>query len=138
MFVLLVSVVKLLRTCFSVLCQHVYLPKCNILYCKCNIAWVLSLCNRSWLNMETIHLEILLFMVLQALNYLFNSDLWKKWSVKFSWSLGELWSPFRSRSWTEPCWGTRKIWILCSKGHTLAYYLFIFHIKFSAVWGIFV
>ena len=26
----------------------------------------------------------------------------------------------------------------CSEGHTLAYYLFIFYVKFSAVWGIFV
>ena len=26
----------------------------------------------------------------------------------------------------------------CSKNHTLAYYLFIFHVEFSAVWGSFV
>ena len=26
----------------------------------------------------------------------------------------------------------------CTKGHTLAYYLFIFYVKFSAVWGMFV
>ena len=45
MVVLPVSVVKLLQTCFSVLWRHVPLPKCNIIYCKCNIPWVLSLGN---------------------------------------------------------------------------------------------
>ena len=34
--------------------------------------------------------------------------------------------------------GPGKINFDCSKGHRLAYYLFIFNIKFSAAWGIFV
>ena len=39
---------------------------------------------------------------------------------------------------TEPWWGTMKIPFLLLKGHRLAFYLFIFFVKFSAVWGIFV
>ena len=38
----------------------------------------------------------------------------------------------------EPCWRTRKILFLLLKGYRLAYYLFIFYVKFSAAWGIFV
>ena len=55
-----ISVVKLLQTCLLVLCRCVPLHKCNITYCKCNIA---SLCNTSSLNTKTIGFEILLSMV---------------------------------------------------------------------------
>ena len=34
--------------------------------------------------------------------------------------------------------GQRKFDFYCSKGHRLAYYLFVFHVKLSAVWGMFV
>ena len=64
MAVLPVSVVKLWQTYFSVLCQFVPLHKCNITYCKCNIAWVLSLCNTSWLNTKITGFEILPLVLL--------------------------------------------------------------------------
>ena len=34
--------------------------------------------------------------------------------------------------------GPGKFDFYCSKCHRLAYYLFIFYVKFSALWGIFV
>ena len=61
------SVVKLLQACFSVLWRRVT-------WHKCNIAWVLSLCNTSSLNMETTDFEIPLLMVLY---------LTKNWCISF-------------------------------------------------------
>ena len=47
-------------------------------------------------------------------------------------------SPFAAGPGQSHAGGPGKSDFYCSKGHTLAYYLFIFHLKFSAVWEIFV
>ena len=57
-----VSVVKHPQTCFSAMSTCI-ITQCNITYCKC-IAWVLSLCNTSWLNTKTTGFEILPSMIL--------------------------------------------------------------------------
>ena len=39
------------------LCWCVSMHKDNLIYYQCNIVWVLSLCNTSWLNTETTNFE---------------------------------------------------------------------------------
>ena len=82
MVILPVSVKKLLQICFSVLCRCVPLYKCNIIYCKCNTAWVSSLYNTSSLNMETTYFEVQLSMVL----YLTRSQCisFEKYKMKYA------------------------------------------------------
>ena len=82
-----ISEVKLLQTCLFVLCRCAPLHKCNVTYCKCNIA---SLCNTSWLNMKTIGFEILLLMVYQWYTWLGVSVLASKtlkWSTLLACSI---------------------------------------------------
>ena len=61
----------------------------------------------------------------------FNSDSWKKY-VKCSCGVGELWFPFSQWVLGRTLTGDKKN-LFCLKGSRLAYYFFIFHVKFSAV-----
>ena len=68
----------------------------------------------------------------------FNSDSWKKIVLNAAEVWGGAVIPLPKASPGQVhAGGPGKIDLYCSKGHRLAY-LFIFYVKFSAVWGIFV
>ena len=72
-----------------------------------------------------------------GLNYLFNSESCKNGVLNAAGVCGSCDSPSVAGPGQSHAGGPGKFDFYGSKGRRLAYYLFIFYVKFSAVWGIF-